>query len=130
MPPYLHVRGVGLPVGARVVGWLRLYVTGPGVGPAPVGVGDHILWLGQAGVKQLEVLLHRGLEILDRGLSGEPAGQHVEHAGVAVVQGGEPVLIKKGYYIWSVPNDLLTCSARVYPYMYFLSSMLTMGGVR
>ena len=69
-----------------------LYVTGPGVGAAPVGVGDDILWLGLAGVEHLEVLLHGGLEILDRGLSVKLAGEHVEQTGVAVVEGCEPVL--------------------------------------
>lgn len=81
-------------------------MTGPRVWPAPIGVGDDILRLGLAGVKQLKVLLHRGLKILDRGLSVEPAGQHVEHPGVAVVQGGEPVLVIRGYYICSVT---MTC---------------------
>ena len=43
-------------------------------------------------MEHLEVLLHGGLEILDRGLSVKLAGEHVEQAGVAVVEGCEPVL--------------------------------------
>ena len=88
-----HVLEVGVPVGPRVRGRvLHVHPAGLGRGPAAVSVDHHHLGLGLAAVELLEVLLHLIVQVLDGGLSVEPARQHVEEVWVAVRQAGEPIL--------------------------------------
>ena len=80
-----HVLEVGVPVGPRIQGRvLHVQPAGQGRGPAAVSVDHHHLGLGLAAVELLEVLLHVVVQVLDGGLSVEPARQHVEEVWVAV----------------------------------------------